>query len=118
MSNKLFIHHEPNENEDACPYDGIAYSQIPGYISGYGCPICKGIGPYHLPIEKNQNIVEFGGYSFSQETIDMLRQRIQDVFGWLSIGEVQIAACLKNCLRKMIDGYSLEETIEWLDPFK
>ena len=31
-----------------CPYAGIAYSEVPGYISGYGCPVCGGIGPSHL----------------------------------------------------------------------
>ncbi len=33
-----------------CPYTGLAYSEVPGYISGYGCPVCKGIGPSHLTL--------------------------------------------------------------------
>lgn len=34
-----------------CPYTGIAYSRVPGYVSGYGCPVCKGIGIEHLTVE-------------------------------------------------------------------
>jgi hypothetical protein len=51
-TNKIFMKRKPKKNEKLCSYDGIAYSKVPGYISGYGCPVCKGIGPYHLPIEK------------------------------------------------------------------
>jgi hypothetical protein len=45
---------KPSKDEKPCPYDGIAYSKVPGYVSGYGCPVCKGIGPYHLPIPETQ----------------------------------------------------------------
>ena len=41
---------EPREGEEYCPYDGIAYEQVPGYKPGHGCPVCKGIGEYHLPV--------------------------------------------------------------------
>lgn len=42
--------------EIACPYDKIAYHRIPGYIAGYGCPACKSVVSYHLPIrEKHEN---------------------------------------------------------------
>ena len=33
-----------------CPFAGVAYSKVPGYVSGYGCPVCKGIGPAHRDI--------------------------------------------------------------------
>lgn len=38
--------------EQPCPYTGIAYSSVPGYVTGYGCPVCKAIGPSHLTINK------------------------------------------------------------------
>jgi len=41
-------------NERLCPYDGKLYEQVPGYISGYGCPVCKGIGNFHLPVPKEK----------------------------------------------------------------
>jgi hypothetical protein len=41
---------EPQKDEKYCPYDGIAYSKAPGYVSGYGCPVCDAGGPYHLPV--------------------------------------------------------------------
>jgi len=43
----------PQDGEIHCPYDGVAYSSVPGYISGYGCPVCGAIGAYHLPIKKD-----------------------------------------------------------------
>ena len=49
----MFPKREPQEGEVYCPYDGIAYSKVPGYISGYGCPVCGGIGQYHLPVQKS-----------------------------------------------------------------
>lgn len=45
-----FQKREPGEGEKPCPYDGIAYSQVPGYVSGYGCPVCEAISAYHLPV--------------------------------------------------------------------
>ena len=36
--------------EKPCPYDGVLYSKVPGYIEGYGCPVCKAIGFSHLSI--------------------------------------------------------------------
>lgn len=41
---------QPGEGEMACPYNGVAYNQVPGYRSGYGCPVCGAISFYHLPI--------------------------------------------------------------------
>lgn len=49
----MFPKREPQEGEVYCPYDGIAYSKVPGYISGYGCPVCGAIGQYHVPIQKS-----------------------------------------------------------------
>ena len=40
----------PGKGETLCPYDGVAYWQVPNYVSGYGCPVCNAIGPYHLPV--------------------------------------------------------------------
>jgi len=34
-----------------CPYNRIPFKQIPGYIEGYGCPVCKSITFYHLKLE-------------------------------------------------------------------
>lgn len=48
---------EPGFDERYCPYDGVAYSKVPGYVSGYGCPVCKAISSYHLPIPRNQDRV-------------------------------------------------------------
>lgn len=35
-----------------CPYFGLAYENVPGHIYGYGCPVCKAIGTYHLSVNK------------------------------------------------------------------
>lgn len=35
-----------------CPYDGIPYNKVPGYVDGYGCPYCKGIGANHIEVER------------------------------------------------------------------
>ncbi len=37
------------ENEKLCPYNRVTFSSIPGYIPGYGCPVCKGLS-YHVPV--------------------------------------------------------------------
>jgi hypothetical protein len=44
----------PFNIEIPCPYSGTAYSKVPGYIPGDGCPVCKGIGPNHLTIIINK----------------------------------------------------------------
>ncbi len=36
--------------EKPCPYTGIAYENVPGYIPGYGCPVCKAISWSHLTV--------------------------------------------------------------------
>ena len=33
-----------------CPWDGVAYREVPGYCEGYGCPVCKGLGTHHIPV--------------------------------------------------------------------
>lgn len=33
-----------------CPFDGVNYHEIPGYKTGFGCPVCKGGGIGHLTI--------------------------------------------------------------------
>ena len=45
---------KPQKEEKPCPYDNVFYWEIPGYIEGYGCPVCKAIGPYHLPIDDEE----------------------------------------------------------------
>lgn len=35
-----------------CPWDGIEYSSVPGYVSGYGCPVCGAISFNHVNIEE------------------------------------------------------------------
>lgn len=49
---KPFDKRKPARGEQLCPYDGISYSKVPGYVSGYGCPVCKAIGPHHLPVRR------------------------------------------------------------------
>ena len=63
---KAFPKREPMKNENHCPYNGVAYSQVPGYDPGYGCPICKGIGLRHLPIP----IADGSKYITGSEKID------------------------------------------------
>ena len=40
--------------EVPCPYTGIAYEQVPGYVPGYGCPVCKAISFNHLTVTPAQ----------------------------------------------------------------
>lgn len=49
-ASEMFAKRAPNENENWCPYDGVPYDEVPGYISGYGCPACGAISFYHLPV--------------------------------------------------------------------
>jgi len=35
-----------------CPYFGIEYSKVPGYRSGYGCPVCGAISWSHVDISE------------------------------------------------------------------
>lgn len=46
----MFKKRWPKKGERFCPYDGVAYGRVPGYIVGYGCPVCKAIGNFHLPV--------------------------------------------------------------------
>ncbi len=50
MTNSLWPKRQLINNEKLCPYDGVAYKDVPGYIPGYGCPICKAISSFHLPV--------------------------------------------------------------------
>lgn len=36
--------------ERPCPYTGVAYNRVPGYVEGYGCPVCKAIGSFHINV--------------------------------------------------------------------
>lgn len=40
----------PGPLEKSCPYDGTAYKDVPGYVTGLGCPVCKALSFHHLPI--------------------------------------------------------------------
>jgi len=54
---KLFIGFEkrkPTKSEKLCPFDDVPYNEVPGYEPGYGCPVCKAIGLYHLPVPANK----------------------------------------------------------------
>lgn len=53
----MFPKKKPGKDEIPCPYDGTAYSEIPGYVPGRGCPVCKAISFHHLPISKNERSV-------------------------------------------------------------
>lgn len=44
---------EPGLGEKYCPYDGVAYKDIPDYMPGYGCPVCKAVGRYHIPVSEH-----------------------------------------------------------------
>ncbi len=46
----VFPKREPGEGEKLCPNDGITYSDVPDNEDNFGCPICKAVGPHHLPI--------------------------------------------------------------------
>jgi hypothetical protein len=48
----MLFKRNPGKGEKKCPYDGIKYSKIPGY-TWHGCPICKSVGPWHLPVPDN-----------------------------------------------------------------
>ena len=37
-------------DEIPCPFDKVPYNLVPGYESGYGCPVCKSIAMYHIAI--------------------------------------------------------------------
>jgi hypothetical protein len=37
-------------SQEKCPYDGVPFEEVPGYVSGYGCPICKGLS-VHVGVE-------------------------------------------------------------------
>lgn len=41
-----------------CPFDGTAYKDIPGYETGFGCHVCKGIGVGHLTLHGLKDIKE------------------------------------------------------------
>lgn len=45
-----------------CPYDGVAFFEVPGYVSGYGCPLCGSVRSdrMHLPVpvDKAQEFLE------------------------------------------------------------
>ena len=69
---------EPTEEETHCPYDGIANSQIPGYVSGYGCPVCKAIGAYHVPVG-HEELAEHAVYVFWALLRDKLVTKIYHV---------------------------------------
>ena len=74
----MFPKREPQQGEVCCPYDGVAYSKVPGYISGYGCPVCGAIGQYHLPIEKSaQHSAHVDAKPASaQEEVDRLGEQL------------------------------------------
>jgi hypothetical protein len=42
-------------DEELCPYDKTSYQAIPGYVTGKGCPVCKSIADYHLPVPKKES---------------------------------------------------------------
>ncbi|MES3004696.1 MAG: hypothetical protein V4690_01130 [Patescibacteria group bacterium] len=48
----FFPKRHPRKGERLCPYDGIAYRMVPGYESSRGCPVCKAIAEFHLPVSK------------------------------------------------------------------
>lgn len=50
MNDRPFAKRKPLEGEILCPYNEVPYNEILGYISGYGCPVCKAIGVFHIPI--------------------------------------------------------------------
>ena len=38
------------EKKQMCPHDGVSFEKIPGYVEGYGCPVCKGLSN-HLEMD-------------------------------------------------------------------
>lgn len=47
---KYYRKRKPGKGEKPCPYDDVPYKDVPGYVPGYGCPVCKAISFYHLPV--------------------------------------------------------------------
>ena len=48
----MFGKKSPGPGEVLCPHDGVLFDKVPGYEPQRGCPVCKAIGMYHLPIPK------------------------------------------------------------------
>lgn len=46
----MFPKQAPGDGQQLCPFDGTKYREVPGYVSGYGCPCCKAISFHHLPV--------------------------------------------------------------------
>lgn len=40
------------DSEMPCPYDGVNYSEVPGWSAGEGCPVCYSQGDSHEYVEK------------------------------------------------------------------
>ena len=53
-STEIFSKRVPLMDEVLCPYDGIAYVDVPNYMGDYRCPICKSTDVSHLPILKEE----------------------------------------------------------------
>jgi len=75
------------EKKTKCPYDGTAYKEIPGYVDGYGCPVCGGLREYHCGL--------YAIYDFPRvsEHIDLLRQQVVEREAMLE----KIRELLENC---------------------
>jgi hypothetical protein len=41
-------------NDRECPFYGIAYDEVPGYVIGYGCPVCEAIGTAHVTMTESE----------------------------------------------------------------
>jgi hypothetical protein len=55
-----------------CPYNGVAYKHVPGYVEGYGCPVCGGIGEAHC------GLYAFSDFSRAVEHINLLREQASE----------------------------------------
>lgn len=42
-----------------CPFRGIPYKRLPGYLSGFGCPVCGSTGDLHIRLEKKPSSVRY-----------------------------------------------------------
>jgi len=59
-----------------CPYDGIAFKKVPGYVSGYGCPVCKGLS-YHLELHGSNELPDLTDVGHAVDHIKLLKGRIE-----------------------------------------
>lgn len=62
------------DSEMPCPYDGVNYSEVPGWSGGEGCPVCYSQGDSHKYVEKGDG---WGSRHKDHEPLKRARQIIE-----------------------------------------